>query len=249
MTTTVRGEAAVADALGRRYWTLTAAERFTLTLEALARGDRADADRLEDTCPKQTYSDNDAEFRDRLQRSYVIALLAMVNLQKHLALIRCSTVFCEQHALYARGPKLLAACAFLYGRQYGMWECGAIEQIDLPDLDAVKAEVKDRPELKQRLNELSGLAEESVLQVAKAVQEIIGMGVGEEALSQWEGFCRFCRRCLGVEGLTLLRAYELGKEDPAAEVLAIFPNAAVDEAKAEERAVHWAGEWTRRFPG
>jgi hypothetical protein len=83
--------------------------------------------------------------------------------------------------------------------------------------------------------------------VAKAVQESMGIGLGVEALSQWEGFGRFCRRCLGVEPLTLLHAYGAKREDPAAEVLAIYPDAKADEARAEERAVQWAGEWERRF--
>jgi hypothetical protein len=91
------------------------------------------------------------------------------------------------------------------------------------------------------------VAEEGILRVAEAVRESIGMGVGVQALSQWEGFGRFCRRQLGVEPLTLLHAYGAKWEDPAAEVLAIFPDAKVDQAKAEERAEHWAGEWTRRF--
>jgi len=37
------------------------------------------------------------------------------------------------------------------------------------------------------------------------------------------------------------------RDDPAAEVLAVYPDAKADEAKAEERARHWAGEWERRF--
>jgi hypothetical protein len=74
------------------------------------------------------------------------------------------------------------------------------------------------------------------------------MGVGVEALSQWEGFGRFCRAQLGVEPLTLVAAYGLGSDDPAAEVLATVPDAKADEARAEEQAVHWAGEWERRFP-
>ena len=67
------------------------------------------------------------------------------------------------------------------------------------------------------------------------------------ALSQWEGFGRFCRRSLNVEPLTLVRAYGVGRGDPVAEVLALYPDAKADEAKAEERAMHWAGEWERRF--
>ena len=53
---------------------------------------------------------------------------------------------------------------------------------------------------------------------------------------------------LGFGPCTMVFATVAG-EDPAAEVLAIFPNAAGDEAKAEERALHWAGERERRFPG
>src|SRR4051812_30893982 len=83
----------MADALTRSYVVLTPPERFTLIVEAWARNDQAEADRLEDTCPKRDYRHNDAEFRDRLQRSYTIALLACVNLQKLLAVIRCSNVF------------------------------------------------------------------------------------------------------------------------------------------------------------
>ena len=216
-------------------------------VEAMARGDEAEADRLEDTCPKLDYRHNDCAFRDRLQRSYTLALLASVNLQKPLAVIRCSSVFVDNHREFAHPPTVVATCAFLFGRQYGMWECGAIEEIDLPDLDDIKAEVKGRPDLKEQLKELRECAELSVQRVAKEVQESIGIGLGVEALSQWEGFGRFCRRSLGVEPLTVLRAYGLGRDEPAAEVLAVYPDAKADEAKAEERAVHWAGEWGRRF--
>jgi hypothetical protein len=235
------------DPLKHHYACLTPAERFALTIEAMARGDEAEADRLEDACPKFDYRHNDAEFRDRMQRSYTIALLATVNLQKLLAVIRCSSVFVEQHRAYADGPKLVAACAFLFGRQYGMWECGAIEQVELPDLAKLKAEAKGRPDLKEQLKDLRECAYESVRRVAEAVRESIGMGVGVEALSQWDGFGRFCRAQLGVEPLTLLAAYGMGADDPAAEVLASCPDAKADEAKAEERALHWAREWGRRF--
>ena len=237
----------VTDALGRNYTVLTPPERFALNVEALARGDEAEADRLEQTCPRLVYRHNDAEYRDRLQRSYTIALLACVNLQKLLALIRCSNVFIEQHRVYAAGPKLVAACAFLYGRDYGKWEAGAIGEIKLPDPANIAAEVKGRPDLKEQLKQLRECAEEGVRHVAEAVRESIGMGVGVEALSQWEGFGRFCRKHLGVEPLTLLRAYGFGGDDPASEVLAVYPDAKVDEARAEERAGHWAGEWQRRF--
>ena len=143
--------------------------------------------------------------------------------------------------------RLVAACAFLYGRDYGKWEVGAIEEIPLPDPANIAAEVKGRPDLKEVLRELREVAEEGVLRVAQAVHESIGMGVGVEALSQWEGFGRFCRRHWGLEPLTVTAAYGLGSEDPAAEVLAVYPDAAADEAKAAAWAGKWALEWGRRF--
>ena len=93
----------MSDARSRSYDVLTPPERFTLMVEALARDDQGEADRLEDTCPRLTYTHNDAEFRDRLQRSYTIALLACVNLQKHLAVIRCSNVFVDR-CCQTKGP-------------------------------------------------------------------------------------------------------------------------------------------------
>jgi hypothetical protein len=50
------------------------------------------------------------------------------------------------------------------------------------------------------------------------------------------------------EPLVLMRGFGLGSDDPAVEVLAAFPDAKADEAKAEERAEHWTREWVRRFP-
>jgi hypothetical protein len=182
-----------------------------------------------------------------VQRAYLIVLMACLNLRALLSAVRAGVIFKEQHRLYARGPTLVATCAFLYDRQFGHWECGAIEQIDLPDEKATAAEFKERPDLREQLKELKETAAESVLRVAEAVQEAIGIGVAVEALSQWEGFGRFCRKHLGVEAMTLLRAYGVEWEDPAADVLAIYPEAKFDEATAAEREGHWAGEWGRRF--
>ena len=67
-------------------------------------------------------------------------------------------------------------------------------------------------------------------------------------MAQWKGFSRFCRQELAVEPLTVLRALRLAEKDPAAEVLAVFPDAKEDEAKAAEWAGSWVREWARRFP-
>lgn len=63
----------------------------------MARKDTAEADRLDDTCPRLAYRMDDGEFRDRMKRAYTIALLASVNLQKLLAVVRAGQVFRDQH--------------------------------------------------------------------------------------------------------------------------------------------------------
>ena len=61
---------------------LTPAERFALTSEAMARGDETEADRLEDACPKHSYHLEDPEYRDRMKRAYMIALMVCLNMRE-----------------------------------------------------------------------------------------------------------------------------------------------------------------------
>jgi hypothetical protein len=50
-----------------------------------------------------------------------------------------------------------------------------------------------------------------------------------------------------VEAPAVVAAYRLPLGDPSAEVLTAYPDAAVDEAKAQHWAGNWAREWGRRF--
>lgn len=52
---------------------LTADERFRLALAAMARDDETEIHRLHDTCPRYTYTMQDADFTDRFRRSWDVA--------------------------------------------------------------------------------------------------------------------------------------------------------------------------------
>ena len=52
---------------------------------------------------------------------------------------------------------------------------------------------------------------------------------------------------MGVGPLTPLAAYGLGRDDPAAEVGAAYPDAKVDVGKAVHWADVWKQNWDRRF--
>ena len=157
----------MADALARNYAMLSAPERFALMVEAMARGDDAEADRLEDTCPQLTYRTDDAEFRDRMKRSYAIATLVTINLKWRLEQVRTAKLFRELHRDFAWPAQLVATTAFLYGREYGRWECGAIESIPLIDAKETAALMKERPDLKEQVGEVQEIACDGVKAVAE----------------------------------------------------------------------------------
>ena len=161
--------------------------------------------------------------------------------------MRSARMFCELHEYFAEGPTLVATTAFLFGRQYGWWECGEIERIDLPDKEALEAEQEERPDLREQLREVKEISELGVLRVAETLKYAIGEAHAVEILSQWEGFGRFCRDVLRVEPRTLLAAYGLWRDDPAAEVLGVYPDAKLDEAQTAHWADNWKQNWDRRF--
>ena len=73
------------DALSRHYDKLTAEERFRLVLEAKARDDTAELERLKRTCPTKTYSMSDAAYGDRYEWSELLVLVVALDLTQYLA--------------------------------------------------------------------------------------------------------------------------------------------------------------------
>jgi hypothetical protein len=62
------------------YDQLNAKERFGVAVQALARGDMNELDRLIDTCPKKTYRTADLAFFTRLKELLTITLMARVEI-------------------------------------------------------------------------------------------------------------------------------------------------------------------------
>jgi CheY-like chemotaxis protein len=117
------------------------------------------------------------------------------------------------------------------------------EMMGAERLQAVAA----NPYLGEQLVELRLGVDESMRKVADGLQYAVGQAYAADLLAQWEGFGRLCRDVLGVEPLVLTAAFGLGRDDPAAMVLAAYLQAAVDEAAADRRAKRWTGTWRRRF--
>jgi hypothetical protein len=146
----------------RHYGSFTAHERFALLVEAMARRDDREADRLGDTCPRLTYRAEDQAFRERMRLASTIANRVCLNMRAGLAKIRIAKVFHEQAGKFA-GPSIrVAQAAFLYGREYGRWDAGAIDSIALPDPKTLADDVAADPERGRQLEELGEVSEEAM---------------------------------------------------------------------------------------
>ena len=117
----------------------------------------------------------------------------------------------------------------------------------MPAGEALAAELDRWPDLRRQLAEVREAAGQGVQQAAGLFHHAVGVAHAADLLAQWEGFGRFCRDALGLEPLTLLKALGPGQADPAAAVLAAYPDARADEAAAAGWAQDWARAWGRRF--
>jgi hypothetical protein len=87
--------------LGKLYDRLTPEERFSLDVEAMARGDEEESRRLVDTCPRHNYRMTDFAFSGRWQTIYEMVLALCVDFAQHMS--RLSMLDAIQEMLpYAR---------------------------------------------------------------------------------------------------------------------------------------------------
>jgi len=164
-----------------------------------------------------------------------------------LAQVRLAGSFRELCHHFAAGPVRAAEAAFLLGRSYGRWEDGTAHDVDLPEGEALAAELAANPDLGPQLAEVRQVATEGVRQVAERLHRAVGRAHAEDLLSHWAGFDRFCRAALGLGGLTVIRAFGLGGNNPTREVAVAYPDARTNEAAAARFTAQWTRIWDGRF--
>ena len=83
------------DKLGKLYDRLDPDERFRLVLEAAARGDEEEIERLRDTCPRAEYKASDIAYSDRISGSLKITMMLCQLLAPSLTELRMLAAFRE----------------------------------------------------------------------------------------------------------------------------------------------------------
>jgi hypothetical protein len=171
------------NGLSHRYHLLEPHERFRAALEAAARGDDRERQRLVDTCPQRTYRMTDADYLDRVDASRDLALGVVIAIAPDLAQARMLTPIAE---LTAQAVAVTMACHVLADVRRD-----ADPDKVVTDFDAAVAQelpkAKDTPMYR-------GLETVRAEQLAKAA-------------AAYTAFSEVCRDELGVEPTVVLAAH------------------------------------------
>src|ERR671921_3054795 len=107
------------DKLGKFYDRFDPDERFRLILEAAARGDEEEIERLRDTCPRVRYTAIDIAYSDRISSSLKMTMLLCQLLAPSLTKIRTLAAF-RKVISYAFDHCInTSRLAFIWGHERG----------------------------------------------------------------------------------------------------------------------------------
>ena len=196
------------NGLGKLYDKLTPEERFRLDLEAMARGDREESQRLTRTCPRKTYVMNDWGFAGRwglvieltlrvhVRTGQLLERLRMLDAFRTLPPYSTQLVQSASEEAYFDGHKAGSYHAWNAADKTGYPPAWPADGDDLPEEeDPVVA--RDLGELEGKVEKYGGLLPEILDRMERKTTE--------EALTGWQGFAAFCADVLQVQAEKLLR--------------------------------------------
>jgi hypothetical protein len=194
------------------YDRLSAEERFRLVVEAFAREDQREAERLATSCPRKVYEMNDLDFSSRPRACDLIVSQVYADLVEVLSTLR--TIEANREAVEAYEELLFsslerateeAALSFHQGWDAGCdhaWQVagkhGSFPWNDKANLNERAKEMAKRIKAESRSEASDGSHQDALEKVGEALKV--------RALTIWEAFSRFCREQTGLEPDTVLRA-------------------------------------------
>ncbi|MBA2691490.1 MAG: hypothetical protein H0U65_03220 [Rubrobacter sp.] len=195
------------NGLGKLYDRLTPEERFRLDVEATARGDDRESEKLVETCPRKAYTALDHGFSGRWLASGEISRALCLDLCQHLSrlqmldalmvslpTLRVSLVD-EAHAAYVDGHEAGSRHAWKMAGMDGDPPGWKFEE--LPDGSVEVDEEREDPGMTKALDALEERTEGADL--SARLLERLQKSVAADALTVFEGYRRFCEEDLGVE--------------------------------------------------
>jgi hypothetical protein len=192
--------------LGGVYDRLTPEERLQLVLEAAARRDETEVERLANTCQRYRYTfvRNDPAFADRLRASRQITLCVCLMLMEVSAKLMVIRAYQECATLLVGSLASEVDRGFLRGWEAGCdhaWQCGGM---------AGPFPWRDNGDPAQRADEVTAaLPGEDQYTDGEDDDELEAVAevLAGEIRVLWEAFSRFCRAEIGAEPETVLLAW------------------------------------------
>ncbi len=202
------------NGLGKLYDRLTPEERFRLDVEATARGDERESEKLVGSCPRKAYTALDYGFSGRWLASGEVTHALCLDLCQHLCRLQMLDALTaslptlrvsftnEAHAAYMDGHEA--------GSRYAWKEAGMdsdppgwrFEEFD--DGSVETDEEREDPQIEEALDAIEGRTEGADL--SPRLLERLQKSVAAEALAVFEGYRRFCEEELSVEPEKMLAA-------------------------------------------
>ena len=236
--------------LGKLYEGLTPEERFRLDLEAMARGDISESERLVRTCPRKNYVMNDWSFAGRWQHVIELTVRVYVRIAQLLERLRMLEAFRTLPPYSNRLMHGVAEEAYFDGHRAGSYQAWKAagktgDPPAWPSEDEEEYEEED-PVIERDLKELDAKAEK----YGKFLPEILDRferKAAAEALTCWEGFAAFCAGVWGIEAEKVLRV-ALEDEAPRVEAMKALAErlrVEADPEKVEELRSVLSEGWRR----
>jgi hypothetical protein len=197
------------DGLAKLYGRLTPSERFRLDVEAQARGDEKESERLVESCPIRSYTMPEYAFSARWRTTTEMVLAACMDLSQHMSRLSMIDVLLETLPAARNIYSLEAGAAYLDGHKAGSfhaWRAAGMEG-DPPgwtplDEDGELEEGFD-PAAEADLERLEGRIDEA--DVMPELVRNLEKEVTQRAWTVWEAFCTFSREELEIEPEKLVK--------------------------------------------
>ena len=232
------------------YPTFQPPERLTLLLQAMARRDDAEVDRLTASCPRRSYTQNDARYDDRVRLAFDLLAVTCIDLRAMWA--KLYTLEWAKHVVRQCAPAqhLTAALGFVDGA--GCTQGLAQSPFFRPGADDDGADDEDEPELVRapgfadRMAAVQARSERAtadVLELFGGAAEV----VAQELADTWAAFDRFCQSRIGVDGPTVFAAWQMPLADDVQGMLKLHPGVTPDPEKVRAYRRLLDLNWDRRF--
>jgi hypothetical protein len=204
------------------YDRLTAEERFRLVVEAFAREDEREAERLSTTCPRKAYTMSDLDFSERLRASELIVSHVYAELMEVLSTLQAIETYREvvetyEKVLFSSLEQAIeeAALSFHQGWDAGCDHAWQVAEKHGPFPWNDKANLNERA--KETAERIKPNGQSKAGDDPQESLEDIDQALSARAQTVWAAYSRFCQEQTGLEPETMLRAcfplaFELPKQ-------------------------------------